>query len=88
MAARTSDGGPLRILTIIDEYTRECLRIVVERQIASQEVVNESTDPFLLRGMTEYVRSDNGTEFTAMFVRDRLNRLGVKTLLIEVGSPW
>ena len=88
VAARTADGRPLRILTILDEYTRECLSIVVECQIRSQDVIGVLSELFLLRGIPEYIRSDNGPEFTAKAVRDWLNRLEVKTLFIELGSPW
>ena len=88
VAARTADGRPLRILTILDEYTRNCLSIVAQRQIRSQDVINELTDLFLIRGIPEYIRSDNGPEFAAKAVRDWLNRLGVKPLFIELGSPW
>jgi len=88
VAARTADGRPLRILTILDEYTRECLSIVVQRQIRSHDVISVLTDLFLRRGIPEYIRSDNGPEFTAKAVRDWLNRLEVKTLFIELGSPW
>ncbi len=88
MAGRTSDGRPLRILTILDEYTRECLGIVAQRQIRSQDVISVLTELFLQRGIPEYIRSDNGPEFTAKAVRDWLNRLDVKTLFIELGSPW
>ena len=87
VAARTADGRPLRILTILDEYTRDCLSIVAQRQIRSQDVINELTDLFLIRGIPEYIRSDNGPEFTAKAMRDWLNRLGVKPLFIELGSP-
>jgi len=88
VAARTADGRPLRILTILDEYTRECVSIAVQRQIRSQDVISVLTDLFLRRGIPEYIRSDNGPEFTAKAVRDWLNRLEVKTLFIELGSPW
>ena len=88
MTARTSDGRPFRILTIIDEYTRECLHILVERHISSQDVINVLSKLFMLRGIPEYIRSDNGPEFTAKAVRNWLNRLGVNTLYIEPGSPW
>jgi putative transposase len=88
MAARTADGRPMRILTILDEYTRECLSIVVERHISSQDVINELSELFLLKGVPEYIWSDNGPEFTAKAVREWLNRLGVKILFIEPGSPW
>ena len=70
MATRTSDGRPVRILTILDECTWECLRIVVERHISSQDVINELSELFLWRGVPEYIRSDNGPEFTAKAVRD------------------
>ncbi len=85
---RTSDGRPFRILTIIDEYTRECLSILVERRISSQDVIDKLFDLFILRGIPEHIRSDNGPEFTAKAIRGWLGRLGVKTLFIEPGSPW
>jgi transposase InsO family protein len=86
--ARTADGRALRILTILDEYTRECLCILVQRRISSQDVITELTDLFLRRGIPKHIRSDNGPEFTARAVRDWLARLGVNTLFIEPGSPW
>ena len=85
---RTAEGRPFKILVIIDEYTRECLRILVRRQIKSQDVLEQLYDLFLLRGMPERIRSDNGPEFTAKAVREWLGRLEVKTLYIEPGSPW
>jgi transposase InsO family protein len=88
MIARTSDGRPFRILTILDEYTRECLAISVERRISSQDVIDQLFNLFVFRGIPEYIRSDNGPEFTAKAVRGWLSRLGVKTLFIEPGSPW
>jgi len=88
MIARTSDGRPFRILTILDEYTRECLAILVERRISSQDVIDQLFNLFIFRGVPEHIRSDNGPEFTAKVVRSWLNRLGVKTLFIEPGSPW
>ncbi len=86
--ARTSDGRSFRILTILDEYTRECLAMRVDRHISSQDVVDQLYELFLLRGVPEHIRSDNGPEFTAKRVRDWLAGLGVKTLFIEPGSPW
>ena len=86
--ARTSDGRPIKILTLIDEYTRECLAINVRRNIKSQDVIETLTDLFIMRGMPEHIRSDNGAEFTAKAVRKWLNRLDVRTLYIEPGSPW
>jgi putative transposase len=88
VSARTSDGRPLRMLTIIDEYSRECLAIQVERQIKSENVLFRLADLFIERGTPEYIRSDNGPEFTAKAIRGWLNRLGVRTLFIEPGSPW
>ena len=60
----------------------------VDRHISSQDVIEQLYDLFLLRGVPEHIRSDNGPEFTAKRVRDWLARLGVKTLFIEPGSPW
>jgi putative transposase len=75
-------------LNIIDEYTRECLQIKVDRKLNSQDVIDELFKLFIFRGIPDYIRSDNGGEFTAKTVRRWLNRLGVKTLFIEPGSPW
>jgi transposase InsO family protein len=86
--ARTSDGKAFRILTILDEYSRECLAMRVERHITSQDVIDQLYELFLLRGVPEHIRSDNGPEFTAKKVRDWLGELEVKTLFIEPGSPW
>ncbi|MBA7471771.1 IS3 family transposase ISDsp2 [subsurface metagenome] len=86
--ARTSDGRAFRILTILDEYTRECLAMRVDRHISSQDVIDQLYELFLLRGVPEHIRSDNGPEFTAKRVRDWLANLEVKTLFIEPGSPW
>jgi len=88
MIARTADGRAFKILTIIDEYTRECLAILVERRITSEDVIDQLYNLFVFRGIPEHIRSDNGPEFTAREVRKWLARLGVKTLFIEPGSPW
>jgi transposase InsO family protein len=88
MVERTGSGRAFRILNIIDESTRECLRIKVNRKISSQDVIDELFNLFVFRGIPEHIRSDNGPEFTARAVRRWLSRLGVKTLFIEPGSPW
>jgi transposase InsO family protein len=88
MSARTSNGRPLRLLNIIDEYTRECLAIRVARNLTSEDVLEELHTLFVWRGAPEYLRSDNGSEFTAYKVRDWLKRVDVKTAFIEPGSPW
>ena len=86
--ARTSDERAFKILVIIDEYTRECLDILVQRRITSVDVLERLYWLFLVRGTPEHIRSDNGPEFTAKAVREWLRRLEVKTLYIEPGSPW
>ena len=88
MMARTTEGRAFRILTIIDEYTRECLMILTQRRITSQDVIEQLFYLFIFRGTPQYIRSDNGPEFTAKAVRRWLNDLGVNTLFIEPGSPW
>ena len=88
MMARTAGGRAFRILTLIDEYTRECLAILVDRRITSQNVIDQLFYLFIFRGTPEYIRSDNGPEFTAKAVRNWLNNLEVTTLFIEPGSPW
>jgi transposase InsO family protein len=88
VSERTTDGKPIRMLNIIDEYTRECLAIHVGRQIKAPEVLYQLSELFVQRGAPDYLRSDNGSEFTAEMLRGWLQRLGVKTLFIEPGSPW
>ncbi len=88
MMARTIEGRVFRILTIIDEYTRECLAILTQRRITSQDVIEQLFYLFIFRGVPEHIRSDNGPEFIAKAVRRWLNDLGVNTLFIEPGSPW
>ena len=85
---RTADGRAFRILAIIDEYTRECLALLVARRITSQDVIDQLYTLFLVRGVPEHIRSDNGPEFTAREIRQWLADIGVKTLFIEPGSPW
>jgi putative transposase len=60
VSAVTHDGRSLRLLTMIDEYTRECLAIRVARRLGSQEVIETLADVMLVRGIPEYLRSDNG----------------------------
>ena len=88
VTARTSDGRAFRTLNIIDEYTRECLAILVQRRITSDDVINQLYNLFLFRGVPEHIRSDNGSEFTAKEIRKWLAEMGVKTLFITPGSPW
>jgi len=83
VTAWTANGKAFRILVIIDEYTRECLAMLVERRLTSEDVIEQLFNLFILRGIPEHVRSDNGPEFTAKAIRKWLERLGVKTLFIE-----
>jgi putative transposase len=88
VADRTHDGRPIKMLTVIDEYSRECLAIVVERRLQSDDVLSCITELFVKHGPPEHIRSDNGSEFTARVVHQWIKRLGVQTLFIEPGSPW
>jgi putative transposase len=88
VTARTDDGRKFRTLNIMDEFTRKNLAILVNRRITSQDVIEQLFDLMIFRGIPEHIRSDNGPEFTAKAVRSWLNKLGVKTLFIEPGSPW
>ncbi len=86
---RTHDGRPLRLLTLIDEFTRECLAIDVARRQDSESVLCRLAAVMVERGVVpEHIRSDNGPEFTAVAVREWLARVGVQTQFIEPGSPW
>jgi putative transposase len=88
VADRTHDGKALRLLTVVDEYSRECLAIVSGRNLCSDDVIETLADLFVERGAPEYIRSDNGPEFCSKAVREWLRDLGVETLFIEPGSPW
>jgi transposase InsO family protein len=85
---RTHDGRKFRILTVIDEYIRECLAPPVGYQRRSDDVLSTLTDLFITHGPSEYIRSDQGSEFVANLVKDWLGRIGVRTLYIEKLSPW
>jgi len=85
---QTHNGKPFRMLTIVDEYTRECLAIDVARHMRGDDVLQQISWLMATRGVPTYIRSDNGPEFTANAVRDWLEKVGVQTLFIEPGSPW
>ena len=84
----TQDGRSFRILTIIDEYSRESLATVVKRRFTSMEIMEVLADLFLTRGLPKHIRSDNGPEFTSKAIRKWLGSLEVGPLFIEPGSPW
>lgn len=85
---RTHNGKRMRLLAIVDEYTRECLAIKASRRLTSTDVIQTLADLFIERQPPAYLRSDNGPEFTANAVREWLENLRVQTLFIEPGCPW
>ncbi len=86
--ARTHDGRKVRLLNVIDEFTRECLAIRVARKLKAPDVVDVLSDLFILRGVPAHVRSDNGPEFIAQSVQKWITAVGAKTAYITPGSPW
>ena len=76
------------MLNLIDEYTRECLAIRVERRLNSRDVIETLADVMITHGIPEYIRSDNGPEFVAKDLRQWLADTGARTLYIEPGIPW
>ena len=76
------------MLNIIDEFTHECLAIRVARRLKSIDVIDALSDLFVLRGVPEHIRSDNGPEFIAKAVQDWIRAVGARTAYIERGSPW
>jgi putative transposase len=88
MEDRTHEGRKYRILNVLDEFTRECLAIRVDRRLKSTDVIDVLSDLFILRGVPGYIRSDNGPEFVAKAVQAWIHAIGAKTAYIEPGSPW
>jgi transposase InsO family protein len=88
VADRLIDGTKIRFLTLVDEYTRECLALRVGYNLKAHDVLDVLSDVFISRGLPDYIRSDNGSEFTAKMLQDWLKRLDVKTAFITPGSPW
>jgi len=85
---QTTDGRPLKLLPIEDEYTRECLALDVARSLTAADVIRTLSRLFAERGAPRFIRSDNGPEFIAQALRDWLPRSGVQTLYIAPGAPW
>ena len=85
---RTVNGGRLRLLNVVDEFTRECLTIEVRRHFTGNDVVAVLAELFAIRGRPRYIRSDNGPEFVSKAVKEWLASEKVETLFIEPGSPW
>jgi len=84
----TATGSQLKWLSIVDEYTRECLALKVDRSITSEDVIDTLAELFAMRGLPKCIRSDNGPEFVAQAIRAWLRLVNVETLYIEPGSPW
>ena len=85
---RTHEGRKYRMLNIIDEFTHECLAIRIDRKLQSVDVIDVLSDLFILRGVPERLRSDNGPEFVAKAVQDWIAAVGAKAAYIAPGSPW
>ena len=85
---RDAYGGKIRMLTMIDEFTRKCLMIHCARRIGSVQVIEQLANAMITNGIPEYIRSDNGPEFIAKELRSWLSGVVVKTAYIEPGSPW
>jgi putative transposase len=85
---RTHDGRKIRMLNIVDEYTREALAIRVARRLNSADVIDVLSDLFILRGVPAHIRSDNGPEFIAKAVQGWIKAVGAQTAYITPGSPW
>ena len=85
---RTDNGGTLKMMTLLDEYTRQCLTIRVERKITSAHVLEVLEKAMIQYGVPDYIRSDNGSEFIANNVQGWLKDHHIKTIYIDPGSPW
>lgn len=85
---RLHNGRKIRMLTVIDEYSRKCLAIRVDQKLNSDDVMDVLASLFITEGAPDHIRSDNGSEFTAHSIKNWLARLGVHTAYIEPASPW
>jgi putative transposase len=88
LTERLENGQRVKLLVVIDEFTRECLAIDVNRKIKGPDVVEVLRYLFAVRGCPEYIRSDNGPEFVSNTVQKWLENSGVDTLYVAPGSPW
>ncbi len=85
---RTTDGGPLKWFTLVDEYTRECLALEVGRGMTARAVIEVLAGVVRQRGVPGHIRSDNGPEFIAKAIREWMSAAGLETLYIDPGAPW
>lgn len=85
---KLSNGRSYKLLTVLDEFTRQALAVTVRTKMGADDVL-ETLYPLLLKhGTPEYIRSDNGPEFAAEALQDWLRRVGIKPIRIYPGSPW
>ena len=84
----TVRGGKLRVFNLIDEFTKECHCIHSDRAIKAVDVLSVLEEAIKENGAPKYIRSDNGPEFIASAIRDRLKERGIKTIYIDPGCPW
>lgn len=85
---RTESGQTLKWFVIIDEYTRRCITLDVSRQFKSADIIDRLAELFVMYGVPQHIRSDNGPEFISKAIRDWLEQLKVQSLYVEPGSPW
>lgn len=85
---RTTRGGALKWLSVVDEFTRECLTLKVARNVTSEDVIDALAELFAMRGVPRHIRSDNGPEFIAHAIQRWLEQVDVQTLYVAPGSPW
>jgi putative transposase len=85
---KTESGRALKLFTIVDEFTRRCITLDVSRSFKARDIINRLSELFVMYGMPEHIRSDNGPEFISKSIQKWLKKLGVQTLYIEPGSPW
>ena len=88
LSERLENGQLVKLLVVVDEFTRECLAIDVNRKIKGPDVVEVLRYLFTVRGAPEFIRSDNGPEFISNAVKKWLEVSNVKTLFVAPGSPW
>ena len=88
VSEQTHDGRKIKILNVVDEFTRECLLTLTQRRIRSGDIIFALADLFLKHGIPKHIRSDNGPEFIAKKLKEWFFKLEVQPLYIEPGNPW
>ena len=84
----TIDGRTVRLLNIVDEYSRQCLAIKVGRSITSEDAMDTLAELFAMHDVPKRLRCDSGPEFISTAIKQWLAKIGVEILYIELGSPW